>query len=331
MHRLLFALLLLGGCARGGGLGSNQPGLTVADAALRSGSPQVALQVAAGVLAGQPDNPKALEIQGEAQTMLGRLDEAADSFSHALKRDGSSVRAIVGLGRLKLATDPSAAETLFLQALQRDPRDTTALNDLGIARDLQGRHTDGQTAYRQALAITPELTAAQVNLALSLAMTGQGDNALRIMRPLAITPGASRKLRHDYAAVLAMAGDRAEAERILSADLSPDEVQQAMTAYGGGARPAVAATMLTDPVSPVGVQVQLAAAPSESAAQAEWRRLQERLPEAMSGYQPLISRMERDGQVFWRLRTAGFSDATEARAFCGRIRAANSGCMVVGL
>ena len=48
-----------------------------------------------------------------------------------------------------------------------------ALNDLGIARDLQGRHTDAQMAYRQALGISPEMSAAQVNLALSLAMGGQ--------------------------------------------------------------------------------------------------------------------------------------------------------------
>ena len=48
-----------------------------------------------------------------------------------------------------------------------------ALNDLGIARDLQGRHTDAQTAYRSALGVDPDMRAAQVNLALSLAMSGQ--------------------------------------------------------------------------------------------------------------------------------------------------------------
>ena len=34
-----------------------------------------------------------------------------------------------------------------------------ALNDLGIARDLQGRHTDAQTAYREALGVNPDMAA----------------------------------------------------------------------------------------------------------------------------------------------------------------------------
>ena len=64
--------------------------------------------------------------------------------------------------------------------------------------------------------------------ALSLAMSGQGARALPLIQPLASAPGASRKVRHDYAVVLAMSGKRAEAERILAADLTPEEVRQAL-------------------------------------------------------------------------------------------------------
>lgn len=120
---------------------------------------------------------------------------------------------------------------LFLEVLQKEPRDAVAWSNLGIARDLQGRHTDAQAAYRQALGLNPEMHAAQVNLALSLAMSGQGARALPLIQPLASAPGASRKLRHDYAAVLAMSGKRTEAQAILSADLTPEEVRQAMAEF----------------------------------------------------------------------------------------------------
>ncbi len=224
---LLLALTACGGPVERE-LSPSSAGLNVAEAALRGGSAQVALQVAGGILANSPSNVGALEIQGDALTMLGRHDAATGSFERALSLDSGSTRAKIGLGRLRLGTDPADAERLFLEVLGKEPRDVVALNNLGIARDLQGRHADAQAAYRQALGLNPELHAAQVNLALSLAMSGQGARALPLIQPLASAPGASRKLRHDYAVVLAMSGKRAEAERILAADLTPEEVRQAL-------------------------------------------------------------------------------------------------------
>jgi Flp pilus assembly protein TadD len=231
--RTLMLLLTLAAC---GGpidrqLSPAAPGLNVAEAALRGGSPQVALQVVATVLASDPDNVFALTIQGDALTTLGRHDAAIGSYDRALRIDANATGAKMGLGRLRLPTDPMEAERLFLEVLQKEPRDAAAWSNLGVARDLQGRHGDAQAAYRQALGLNPESHAAQVNLALSLAMSGQGARALPLIQPLASAPGASRKLRHDYAAVLAMAGKRAEAERILGADLTPEEVRQVMAEF----------------------------------------------------------------------------------------------------
>jgi cell division septation protein DedD len=74
-------------------------------------------------------------------------------------------------------------------------------------------------------------------------------------------------------------------------------------------------------------EVQLAAMPSEEAAQAEWRRLQEQMPEILGGHQPLVTKVERDGKAFWRLRTGGFADSSEVTAFCAHIRAAGTACV----
>ena len=168
-------LVLLAACSPRGstGVGSGPVGLDVADSALRGGSPELALQIATSVLARNPDNEAALLTQGEALTALGRLDQAGASFARALEINPTSVGGHIGLGRLLLPTNPAAAEAQFLDALSREPRNAVALNNLGIARDLQGRHTDAQAAYRQALGINSDMSAAQVNLALSLAMSGQ--------------------------------------------------------------------------------------------------------------------------------------------------------------
>src|SRR5271169_5263780 len=81
------------------------------------------------------------------------------------------------LGRILLRTDPARAEHVFLAALAGSPRNADMLNNLGVARDLQGHHAEAQAAYRKALSVEPSLRAARINLALSLALSGKGSDA----------------------------------------------------------------------------------------------------------------------------------------------------------
>jgi hypothetical protein len=74
--------------------------------------------------------------------------------------------------------------------------------------------------------------------------------------------------------------------------------------------------------------VQLAALPTEDAARSEWQHLAKRMPDLLNGRQPSISRTERSGHVFWRVRTSGFADVAQARAFCDHVRAKGGGCSV---
>lgn len=78
------------------------------------------------------------------------------------------------------------------------------------------------------------------------------------------------------------------------------------------------------------VQVQLAAVGSEAAVQPEWNRLRSRLPDLLGNHALLVSRGERDGQPFWRVRTGGFADVAAARGFCEQVRARGFTCFVVG-
>src|ERR1700722_16228728 len=231
----LALLLTVNGCGTimSSSTGARTPGLDVAETALEGGAGQIALQVSDGGLRESPNNVRALEIKGDALTLLGDYDQAGDIFQALLAKDPNSVRAGIGMGRVKLAKDPAAAELLFQQVLQHDPKNVTALNNVGIARDLQGRHAQAQPAYREALAINPDLESAQVNLALSMAMSGQGPAAIKLLQGKANQPGAPSKVKHDYAVVLAMAGNRTGAERVLSDDMPPDEARQLLDSATG--------------------------------------------------------------------------------------------------
>lgn len=233
--RALALTVALAGCSFGTtSAGSGEASLRVAQAALNGGSPNIALQVAQNILARTPDDLPALLIRGDALTQLGQNDGAVRAFKDALRRDPASAHARLGLGRVRLTTDPAEAAGLFRDVLRVDPNNASALTDLGIALDLLGQHAEARAYYRRVLADNPANVAVQVNLALSLAMTGDSVDALRLIEPLANDRTAPSKIRHNYAAILTMAGQERKAAEVLKLDMSPQDVQQAMAGYRQG-------------------------------------------------------------------------------------------------
>jgi Flp pilus assembly protein TadD len=230
---LLLSLLLIAGCSSNhdNRISTRAPGMDVADVALANGAPDTALHIAQQALALNPRDVPALVRAAEAQAALGRRDQAAHSFDQALSIAPDDAAAALGLGRLKLATDPGAAASVLLRLITRDPHNVAALVDLGIARDLLGQHAEAQSSYRLALALEPERTAAQINLGLSLALSGDPQQGLAILRPIALSPGASPRMRQDLAVTLVLAGNDAEALRVLHADMNQPEALAAATGY----------------------------------------------------------------------------------------------------
>lgn len=229
----MLAACIISGCTKTGPipLGDGSPSFKTAQAALASGVPDLALQVCDRLLRASPRSPDVLVCKGNALSGLGRNVEATTSFSSALNVMPNFPDALIGLGRLRLTTDPVLAEQMFMNALKQQPRNPIALNDLGIARDLQGRHTDAQTAYAEAVAAAPDSRAPQVNLALSLALSGRASEASRMLQPFADQPNASARERHDYAAALAMSGHSDQATQYLRPELSGVQLDSALTGF----------------------------------------------------------------------------------------------------
>lgn len=213
------------------GVTGGAPGMSVAETALRTGAPGMALQICTETLQNDPGNFKAMLCRGQALVALGQTGPAEAAFSQAVDVEPKSAEALVGLGRLRLSRDPAAAEALFARAVDAAPKDTVAWNNLGVARDSQGRHLQAQVAYRRALEISPHDSAIKVNLALSLAISGRAEEGVRIMHSLGVDPESDPRLRANLAAVLAMGGRSNEAAALLSRDMLPDQVEQTITGY----------------------------------------------------------------------------------------------------
>jgi hypothetical protein len=96
----------------------------------------------------------------------------------------------------------------------------------------------------------------------------------------------------------------------------------------GQASRAPAAPVSPSAPAPHAASVQLAALTSEQAAHEEWQRLTHRMPSLLGSRKPTFTRTDRDGHVFWRVRTTGFPDLAQAHSFCEQVRAAGGGCTV---
>jgi Flp pilus assembly protein TadD len=258
---VLVLLAALAGCAAPGGrqdLASGDSAIKIADAALSAGSPEVALQVLDARLKAAPRDAEALVRQGKAFAMAGNITAADVSFRKALAVDGRNFEARLGLARLAMARDPAAAEQRFAALLKDQPANAAVLNNLGVARDMQGHHDQAQAAYRQALEVNPGMTSAQQNLALSLALSGQAEEGAAMLNRLADSGAGGRKLRDNLAVALAIAGNTAGAGQVLREEMGPADAARAIAAYqslaapapGGDAAVPAAATAEAAAVSP---------------------------------------------------------------------------------
>jgi hypothetical protein len=76
------------------------------------------------------------------------------------------------------------------------------------------------------------------------------------------------------------------------------------------------------------VMVQLSTAKSEAGAQAEWDKLAKKLPDLIGTHRPLFQKVNETGATPWRLRTGGFTDQSQAKAFCEKVKAKGGQCSV---
>lgn len=97
---------------------------------------------------------KVLAWRGDAQLGLGKPEDAAQSYSQALRKDGKLVAAMLGQARLAiLREDPQASSVLVEDALRAEPRNTETLRFKGDLLRARGELAGALAAYQAILQI----------------------------------------------------------------------------------------------------------------------------------------------------------------------------------
>src|SRR5271165_1495337 len=169
---------------------------------------------------------------GDALLQMGSVNEAIVSYNAALVRPGDTQGAQVGLAKAFLKTGkPQLALSPLSKAMEASPDDPKLLLLLGVARDLAGQHWEAQSYYRDGLARAPGDSALTVNLALSLALSGNYPNAIVVLQPVAMSAAGSAQERQTLALIYGLNGNTAEAARLGRIDLDDASVQHNLAYY----------------------------------------------------------------------------------------------------
>jgi hypothetical protein len=103
---------------------------------------------------------------------------------------------------------------------------------------------------------------------------------------------------------------------------------RALMAIAAPGKPSAPAPVLTSPHSKA-VTVQLSEAKSEAQAQLAWEKLAKKQPELFGQHRALFQKVSERGTAPWRLRTGGFADPAQAKAFCDKVKAKGGQCALV--
>jgi Flp pilus assembly protein TadD len=178
-----------------------------------------------------PQDPAPLIAAGDVLLQMGSVNEAIVSYNAALVRPGDSQGAQVGLARAFLKTGkPQLALTPLSKAMEASPDDPKLLL-LGVTKDLAESHWEAQAYYRDGLVRAPGDPALTVDLALSLAISGNYPNAISVLQPLAMSAAGTAQERQTLALIYGLNGNTAEAARLGRIDLDDASVEHNLAYY----------------------------------------------------------------------------------------------------
>jgi tetratricopeptide (TPR) repeat protein len=166
-------------------------------------------------LASDPKEFDSLIGAGKAALELGDTQAAAGFFARADEVNPRSPMPQAGMGAVAVANgEPQAALPYFKRAQQLGLSLASFACDRGLAYDLMGQQPQAQADYRAAMGGL-DADEARRRLALSLAISGNRNDALQVLAPLS-AKGDSGVARV-RALVLALTGDSNSAMRAIDA------------------------------------------------------------------------------------------------------------------
>jgi len=175
--------------------------LTMGDASWQGGDAATAARFYEAAVRAAPQDPVPAFRLGRALQAMGAHKAAADQFRRVLELQPNDTEAKRQLANTLISLDdPQGSIKLYREVIAKSG-DHRAFNGLGVALDMTGKHQEALAAYRAGLAKQPESLSLKNNLALSMAISGQYENAAKVLRNVASDPRSTARHRQNLALV----------------------------------------------------------------------------------------------------------------------------------
>ncbi|TPW32186.1 tetratricopeptide repeat protein [Martelella alba] len=168
----------------------------------------------------------------------GQYQQAETVMQDVVKRNPRSVAAQVYLSQAQAALGhyPDALRSAR-NAIRLDSGEWRGFNQEGLVLDQLGQPLDARMRYRQALELSPGNPVVLTDMATSYVLTHDLDTAEDYLRQAVSRPDAQPEVRSDLAIVVALKGDRSEAERIATTGVSADQARRNLAALAAAMAP----------------------------------------------------------------------------------------------
>jgi len=167
-------------------------------------------------------------MDGDGTTAAGSSATATQSFPSGHPPVDGSGEDAAAAAAATAATDPSVLRTItqLKAAVAADPQDPDLLLKLGDACFLGQRYREAGRAFRSALRLAPDNTAATVRLAMVWHADGDSPRALATLKDVLATTPQNQEAHYSLAIVYFSQGHaaRAKAEWKIAAGLDPSSV-----------------------------------------------------------------------------------------------------------
>jgi len=201
----------------------------LADKLTQKGDYKNALQFYEKAVREEPNN---LDLRLKYATVLNLMKlypDARRELRNILKIDNTLMGAKIELTKTYLNENkPKEALKLLNEIKASSELNSNCLVLLGTTHDMLGQHSLAQDNYRQAIKLDPTNNHIQSNLGLSLALSGQLSQGIKILEELNRLSTATAKDRHNLAVAYGMNKQYDKAKKLLATDLSPDNTDASL-------------------------------------------------------------------------------------------------------
>ncbi len=206
--------------------------LRMADNIGRNGDPAAARVFYERAAALQPNELEPQIGLAQSAAVAGNFAQSADAYRRTMALAPERTEFVYGYARsLLMSGETDRAIQQFTRYIGSKPEDPRGYIGLGIAHDISGAHAAAQTAYLDGLQAAPDNMALRNDLALSLALSDQSEDAIAILRELAQEPGLASRVGQTLSLVYAISGHMDDAVNLVRQQLNGGDARNTIAFF----------------------------------------------------------------------------------------------------